>query len=127
VFANALGQCAQLDALEVAGFGLLLATLIELVTVCFRFGLRLQATRDTRAVGRLTGGVRIHHGYFGIVLAPAAWSVAGGAGLSNLLLIGAIGLSFSDLVHHFLVLWPITGSPEFDLVYPRSAEAAAPA
>ena len=30
----------------------------------------------------------------------------------------AIGLVVSDLVHHFLVLWPLTGSPQFDLFYP---------
>jgi hypothetical protein len=27
-------------------------------------------------------------------------------------------LIFSDLAHHFIVLWPITGSPEFDIIYP---------
>lgn len=29
-----------------------------------------------------------------------------------------VGLLSSDLIHHFLVLWPMTGSPDFDLVYP---------
>jgi len=29
-------------------------------------------------------------------------------------------LFLSDIVHHFLVLWPITGNPEFDLFYPKN-------
>ncbi|MEY3460173.1 MAG: hypothetical protein RL215_3330, partial [Planctomycetota bacterium] len=27
------------------------------------------------------------------------------------------GLLVSDLVHHFVVLWLLTGSPQFDLFY----------
>jgi hypothetical protein len=30
----------------------------------------------------------------------------------------AFSLIASDLIHHFLVLWPLTGSPHFDLTYP---------
>jgi hypothetical protein len=30
-----------------------------------------------------------------------------------------LGLFFSDVIHHFLVLWPIEGNPQFDLWYPR--------
>ena len=95
-----------------------LTLLIETVTLTLRFGLDLQSTRDTTAVGRFTGGLRIHHGYVGVLLllgslvAPESWRAwlrrIGGA------------LIASDLVNHFLVLWPITGSPEFDLVYPDS-------
>lgn len=29
-----------------------------------------------------------------------------------------LGLFFSDLIHHFLVLWPVVGSPQFDVFYP---------
>ena len=29
-----------------------------------------------------------------------------------------LGLFFSDLIHHFLVLWPVVGSPQFDFFYP---------
>jgi hypothetical protein len=36
-----------------------------------------------------------------------------------MLAVVAIGLVISDIIHHFLVLWPVTGSPEFDLRYPR--------
>ena len=27
-------------------------------------------------------------------------------------------LILSDLVHHYAILWPIVGSPQFDLTYP---------
>jgi hypothetical protein len=33
------------------------------------------------------------------------------------LLVFGSALLFSDLAHHFLVLWPTTGSPQFDLFY----------
>ena len=42
----------------------------------------------------------------------------GGAARNATLLLGA-ALFLSDMVHHFLVLWPVTGSPQFDLVYPE--------
>jgi len=96
---------------------LITAAIIEAVTLFFRFGLRLQSTRDTRWLARWTGGIRIHHGYVGAVaigpflLAPLAPVVA------DIGVIIAGALILSDLAHHFLVLWPLTGSPQFDLTY----------
>ncbi len=97
-----------------------LTAVIEAVTVLLRFGLRLESTRDTAStIGRLTGGIRIHHGYIGLLLILIAaavlrrWPLPG-----RWLLVGGIALVCSDLVHHFLVLWPIVGSPQFDLFYP---------
>jgi hypothetical protein len=98
--------------------GLFCAVAIETVTVLLRFGLNLQSTRDTGAIGAYTFGLRIHHGYIGLLLAPIALCFRQPS-LRNLLLILAIGLFLSDLFHHFLVLWPLTGSPQFDLAYPR--------
>lgn len=95
-----------------------LACLMEAVTCALRFGLALESTRDTAALGAWTFGLRIHHGYVGLLIlalspllrrrpAVREWAVrVGGA------------LLLSDLIHHFLVLWPITGSPQFDLTYP---------
>jgi hypothetical protein len=75
-------------------------------------------------LGLLTRGLRLHHGYFGVAVAALAWCVPVlGIALRNLLLMVAIGLLVSDLVHHFLVLWPITGSPQFDLTYPTKRPA----
>lgn len=97
-----------------------LAVLIEAVTALLRFGLHLEATRDTASTfGRLTGGIRIHHGYFGLlaVLIAAAvlrrWPAAG-----RWILVIGLALVCSDLMHHFLVLWPIMGRTEFYLFYP---------
>ena len=97
-----------------------LAVLIEGFTILLRFGLHLEATRDTASTfGRLTGGIRIHHGYFGLlaVLIAAAVLCRRPAAGRWILVIG-VALVCSDLMHHFLVLWPIVGSPEFYLFYP---------
>jgi hypothetical protein len=96
---------------------LVLTVAFELVSCLIRFGFQVRATRGTRWLRGLTFGLRIHHGYFGVLLIPlvllcrsAAWRRWG-------VLIG-LALIFSDLAHHFLVLGPLTGNPEFDLVYP---------
>jgi len=95
-------------------YSAVLTALIEGFTVLLRFGLHLEATRDTAStLGRLTGGMRIHHGYFGLLVILIAAAV-----LRRWLVVVGIALVCSDLVHHFLVLWPIVGSPEFYLFYP---------
>ena len=100
----------------------LLTILIEAITVFNRFVLGLAATRDTAsAFGPLTGGIRIHHGYVGLLLVIVAIAVVRRRPAVRrwLLSIGA-ALVCSDLIHHFLLLWPIVGSPEFHLVYPST-------
>lgn len=99
---------------------LLLTAVMELVTCLFRFGFKMQSTRDTKFIAKLTFGIRIHHGYIGILLVIIAllflrkktptWFWAS--------IIVGLSLFLSDIIHHFLVLWPITNSPEFHLVYP---------
>lgn len=105
-------------------WALILTLLFEAVTVLFRFGFKVQATRDTaRYVARWTRGFRIHHGYWGvpmllvgvILLGASVGSMQAAAWLTIL----GLALIKSDLIHHFLVLWPITGSHDFDLVYPE--------
>lgn len=107
-----------------------LTVLFEAVTVIFRFGFKIEATRDTaKYVARWTRGVRIHHGYWGVPLAlfgvlmlgaTPLGSFATFAGLGPGLWLVVLGLALikSDLIHHFLVLWPITGSHDFHLRYP---------
>ena len=96
-------------------YSLLLGIGIEVVTILLRFGLGLQSTRDTGFMARFTLEFRIHHGYLGVLLIflafifPTRWK--------NLLLIIGIALTVSDITHHFLILWPLTGSPHFDLRY----------
>ena len=98
---------------------LILTVALELVTIALRFGFGLESTRDTAStIGVWTGGIRIHHGYIGLAMVLFAlvllrrWPRAFGF----ITLIG-FALTAIDLVHHFLVLWPITGSPQFDLIY----------
>ena len=117
MFKKVLAYCATLRFARVLSYGLLLALIIELITIAFRYGLRLESTRDTAStIGLLTFGLRVHHGYIGLFLILLGWCFP--RGYRNFLWIIGIGLFVSDLVHHFLVLWPIEGSPQFDLVYP---------
>jgi hypothetical protein len=112
-----LAYCAGLRFRKVVVNGLLLALLFEGVTILLRYGLHLQSTRDTAGlVGTWTLGLRIHHGYIGVFLFALACCFP--RGMRHALWMIAIGLIVSDLVHHFLVLWPIEGNPQFDLVYP---------
>ena len=102
--------------------GTLIWTMIfEAVTCLLRFGLRLESTRDTAStIGVLTFGLRIHHSYVGVALIPIAmllerrWPQ-----ISRHLLMIAMALVLSDLIHHFIVLWYFAGSPQFDLFYVR--------
>jgi hypothetical protein len=108
--------CAALSFWKVLGFGLVLAFVLEAITVGLRFGLGLESTRDTAVIGNMTLGLRVHHGYIGLFLLLLGMPFP--RGLRNALWFMAFGLIFSDLAHHFIVLWPITGSPQFDLIYP---------
>ena len=97
-----------------------LTAAIEFFTCLLRFGLRLQSTRDTAStIGQLTCGLRIHHSYVGAaIVLMSCWLWNRQPRVTWWLLIIGLSLVFSDLIHHFLVLWPIEGSPQFDLVYP---------
>jgi hypothetical protein len=106
----------------VVWWSLALTFIIELVTIVLRFGLHMESTRDTAStIGRLTFGIRIHHGYCGLVLMLVAYCLLTRyPRLARWGLIIGVALLLSDLIHHFLVLWPLTGSPHFDLTYPLS-------
>ena len=99
-----------------------LTVALEVLTCALRFGAKLESTRDTAStVGRLTFGVRIHHSYIGAVVLIVAMVILNRRPwLGRYLLIIGAGLLFSDLIHHFLVLYPITGSPHFHLWYPQT-------
>ena len=99
-----------------------LTLLFEGITCFLRFAGGYQSTRDTSALARYTLGLRIHHGYLGIVMAATSYCCCRHHHHRPALYLWCypIGLALiaSDLIHHFLVLWPITGDPQFDLVYP---------
>ena len=112
-------RCAACDARRVILIGLVFALVLEAVSIAFRFGLGLQSSQATSFLADWTLGLRIHHGYLGLLLFLVTWAVLyTNRGHSNLGWIAGIALSVSDLVHHFLVLWVITGSPQFDIFYP---------
>ena len=84
-----------------------------------RLGLGLEATRDTAStIGLLTSGVRIHHAYIGAVVIALALLLRRRLVHIEWILSLGIALVASDLIHHFLVLWPLIGDPEFHLFYP---------
>lgn len=92
---------------KVLAWSLIVAALIELVTVVFRFGLHREANRDARWLSRVTHGYRVHHGYVGVLF----------------ILLGlGTGLLLSDLLHHFVVLWLLTRKHELSLRYPRKGQ-----
>lgn len=96
---------------------LALTVFIEALTAAGRFLGGFQACRDTAFVAAITGGIRIHHCYVGAALLALAAALAPSPGRRALLCVGS-ALVLSDLAHHFFVLWPATGHPEFHLVYP---------
>lgn len=99
---------------------ILAVTLVmEVVTCYLRFNRGLSARRETQFLRRFTFGLRIHHGYVGLFMFAGFWFVPGESVVNVWILWIGAALFLSDVVHHFLVLWPIVGSPEFDLFYPK--------
>ncbi|HVS35568.1 MAG TPA: hypothetical protein VMS17_08300 [Gemmataceae bacterium] len=97
---------------------LALTIVFEAAASFFHFVLGLETTRDTGWLRTWTFGLRIHHGYFGVLLILIGFLGRSYTWRRWCWIIG-LALILSDLAHHFLVLWPITGRSDFDLVYPR--------
>jgi hypothetical protein len=104
-----------------------ITALVEGVTILLRFGVGLRSDEDTRWIARITAGHRIHHAYLGVALMLASLLCDRASGARNALVIFGAGVALSDLVHHYLVLWPLTGSPEFNVRYPEPTTEAADA
>jgi hypothetical protein len=110
--------------------GLLAAVVFELITIALRFGLGWRSPERTSRMGRVTKGWRVHHGYPGLLMMPAAalplptaliTPVADPAWfwwIGPALLVFGIMLAVSDLIHHAIVLPRYAGSHEFELHYP---------
>ncbi|MBM3321496.1 MAG: hypothetical protein FJY73_12555 [Candidatus Eisenbacteria bacterium] len=109
---------AALSAGGVVAWGLLLALAIEIATSVLRFGFGMKATESTAFLAGYTAGLRIHHGYVGVALLLVSFALADPAWRKGALVAG-IGLVVSDLAHHFLVLWLLTGHHEFYFRYPK--------
>ena len=101
---------------------IVLTILMELLTVFLRYGCKLEWRKVSASiVGKWPLGIRIHHGYIGVLM--VLWAVFGlkpDTPLYDWNLIIGWSLFLSDLIHHFLILWPIEGNPQFDLRYPKN-------
>ena len=98
----------------------ILTALIEAVTLLFRFGFGLKSTESTAStVGKLSFGIRIHHGYIGLLLLILLMIIPAlrRTKMANILLVIGASLFISDIIHH-TILYFVTGSADFDLVYP---------
>jgi hypothetical protein len=103
-------------------WSIVLTAVFEVITVFCRFGLNLESTRDTAStIGIITAGIRIHHGYLGLLIAAIAlWGLKAKPEIAKWALAIGVALVCSDAIHHFIVLWLTTGTPAFDLFYPHS-------
>lgn len=113
-----LPPVAHLTWSEFLLFTVLATLLFELITVVLRFIFELRAETSLAFLGYVTGGVRIHHLYVGVVICAVALLTTLPAYWNNALLVVGAAMIFSDVLHHFAVLWPLTGSHEFHLKYP---------
>ena len=112
----------ELNPRQILIGSLIATTLIEAITLVVSFGLEANVAKASD-IGWFTAGIRIHHGFFGILalllaLACRRWRPV----LVPWLIVLGIGLVASDLVHHFLVLWPLFGDPQFSFYYPEPVE-----
>jgi len=94
-----------------------LTAIFEALAILFRFGFGMESTHETSALAAFTFGLRIHHGYLGVPMIIIGVVLSSRSFARWLKILGG-ALVLSDLIHHFLVLWPITGSPHFDVWYP---------
>ena len=82
-----------------------------------RFGLGVSMKEHEGTITRYTLGVRIHHGYVGavVLLVVATGRLVGvpWKPWSRIVTVVAWSLVLSDAIHHFLVLYLITGATEF--------------
>jgi hypothetical protein len=106
-----------LSTVRLVAWAAALTVVIEIATCILRFGFRLEAHTDAAFMASITFGFRGHHGFYGAALLVAAALAWRKVAARNALLVVGSALFMSDMIHHFLVLWPITGSPEFHLRY----------
>jgi hypothetical protein len=98
--------------------GLIAALIFELATIILRFGFKLTSPTHTRPLSKITKGYRVHHGYPGAAMFLAIPIFPEPTIISSLIIISAIMLFVSDLIHHAIILPIFTGHHEFDLKYP---------
>lgn len=100
---------------------ILLTLSIEAVTVAGRFVLGVEVISDTPPrLRNLTLGLRLHHSYLGAGGVFTALTISPlFPGIAMWVTVAGVALLASDLLHHFCILWPLTGHHEFFLSYPE--------
>lgn len=89
--------------------------IIEIITLFGRFVFKKSSKENYFKILKKLNAryfIHFHHGFFGVIILLVSYFY-GFVFLFNL----GIGFILSDLVHHFVILWSITGSPEFHLIY----------
>ncbi len=96
---------------------IVLVIILELLTCMGRFVIGFSVKEHESAVTALTFGVRIHHGYTGLAFVIVAAAVGRFTKCPRKHLrkvsIFGVALVVSDFIHHFIVLYLVTGSTEF--------------
>lgn len=98
--------------------GILAALLFELVTSILRFGFKMTSPTHTRPLAKITKGYRIHHGYPGVAMLAVVPILPTETVISSIVIISALMLFVSDLIHHSIILPIFVGHHEFDIKYP---------
>ncbi|MBR9705681.1 hypothetical protein GOV14_01475 [Candidatus Pacearchaeota archaeon] len=91
------------------------AILFELITIFGRFYLKISSKKIYLRLMKkfkLKRFYHFHHLFTGIILAIIFYYLK-----SSMLFSLGLGIMFSDVIHHFVVLWSVLGHPEFHIVY----------
>jgi hypothetical protein len=107
------------EPLPISAWTLGLTFVFEAITLFFRFACGLEWAKVGKStVGAATFGIRIHHSFVGLAMVAAGAIPAVASSLLGGMVVATGGALFlSDMIHHFLVLWPVTGRAQFDFVY----------
>ena len=91
---------------------------IEFVTLIFRFGFNRKSKEFySNRLNRNWGNYKFHwhHLFLGLVIVPLSLVFSGM--FKTIMFNLGLGVVFSDLVHHFIILNILVGESEFHLIY----------
>ena len=100
-------------------FIIITAVVIEVITIIGRFGFNISTKSLWVKVMKHYNRrhwVHVHHVFIGLLVVAIALIVK-----NNLVLNLGLGVIMSDAIHHFIILWPLIGSPEFHIIYKNKA------
>ncbi len=100
-------------------FIIITAVIIEIITIIGRFKFNISTKELWTSLMKHYNRrhwVHMHHVFLGLIIVAISLIVK-----NNLALNLGIGIILSDAIHHFVVLWPLIGSPEFHVIYKNKA------